>query len=219
MIVWSVVLPIVGTVVLLVLLGVGIARSRGLREVLLGIRGKGKVSLLNLFSVEGAGLVLILAIFIGGGIVYPLARATDAERLEGLTKDVERLQAENAELRDGWQVVGTVEVPGTAQIELSRRPIGVDVSPASIAPGKPSGSRVTFTIRIPSKLGPGNKIVPDVQWIYVEYPGYERLQVNISPDDFKGRVFRFSDKLLRQPREPASTKETAPETAEKWETQ
>lgn len=221
MIVWSVVLPIVGTVAMLVLLGVGIARSRGLREVLLGIRGKGKVSLLNLFSVEGAGLVLILALFIGGGIVYPLASATSAGELEKLTRDTDRLRAQNAALREkfsGWQIVGTIEIPEALQSDLEKRGLDVTIIPRIVAPEPPSGNRASFTIQVPVKRGASGDLAPAVDKLYVQYNGYKTLQIEIPPDAFKERVIRIASKLERLPAVPDPSSATRPEVPESWET-
>ncbi|HEY7608010.1 MAG TPA: hypothetical protein VIF14_02180 [Alphaproteobacteria bacterium] len=221
MIVWSVVLPIVGTVAMLVLLGVGIARARGLREVLLGIRGKGKVSLLNLFSVEGAGLVLILAIFVGGGIVYPLANAASLSSLERLTRDVDRLRAQTQALRDkvsGWQIQGTIEIPEALQSDLEKRGLDVTIIPRVVLTEPPSGNKASFTIQVPVKRGASGDPAPAVDKLYVQYQGYKTLQIEIPPDAFRDRVIRIANKLERLPATPDTSVATRPEIPEtSWE--
>ena len=221
MIVWSVVLPIVGTVAMLVLLGVGIARSRGLREVLLGIRGKGKVSLLNLFSVEGAGLVLILALFIGGGIVYPLASATSAGELEKLAREVGRLKTEARELREKsapWQIVGTIEVPGVPQEVLKNHSVRVTVVPWLINQHLPSGSTARFTVDVPATRNSEADPSATMVTVFVEYDNYKTLTVDVPRGAFKDRVYKIEAKLERLPEVADRGAPSRPEVPEAWET-
>jgi hypothetical protein len=220
MIVWSVVLPIAGTVVMLVLFGIGIARSRDLREVLMGIRGKGRVSLLNLFSVEGAGLVLIVALFVGGGIIYPLANATSLSNLERLTSDVGRLRAQTQALRDkvsGWQIRGTIEIPEAIQSDLEKRGLDVTIIPRVVLTEPPSGNKASFTIQVPVRRGVTGDPAPAVDKLYVQYQGYKTLQIELPPDAFKDRVIRIANKLERLPATPDTSVATRPEVPETWE--
>lgn len=219
MIVWSVVLPIVGTLIVLLMLGFGIARSRGLRDVLIGLRGKGKVSLLNLFSVEGAGLVLILALFVGGGIVYPLANAASLANLERLARNVEQLRAEAKDQREnagGWQIVGAIEVPGVPQGDLRNRAVRVTIYPWVIDHHPPSGNTARFTAQIPVKHGADRDSTPSMLTIYVEYDNYKTLAIDVPRDAFNKRVIHIDGKLEKLPAiDPDKT--TRPDVPESWE--
>jgi hypothetical protein len=127
MIEWYLILPIASSCLLLLLFGVGIACSAGFRQVLLGIGGtQGKFSLFNILSAEGAGAILVVAILVGGGIVFPLTLASrfesKIEQLETIQAlgqariDVENLRDEVDRLRHpvDWQVVGQLRLPSKA---------------------------------------------------------------------------------------------------------
>lgn len=100
-----VVLPVAGSLLLLLSFFVGAAASPGFRQVLLGLRGKGKASLFNVLSIEGAGVVLIIAIIAGFGIYYPLTTVPTL-----LAKEQEMREA-NARWPIVWQIEGSLRLP------------------------------------------------------------------------------------------------------------
>jgi hypothetical protein len=99
-------LPLIA-ILTIVLFGVALVYSAGFREVVVGMGGEGRFSLLNVFSVEGVGAILVLGLLMGGGVIFPLYQFPDAcfRSMEERAKEHAKVETELDDLRDKYQSI------------------------------------------------------------------------------------------------------------------
>jgi hypothetical protein len=129
-------LPLIA-ILTIVLFGVALVFSAGFREVVAGLKQEGRFSLLNVFSVEGVGAILVLGLLMGGGVIFPLYQFPEAcfRSMDERAKEHDKARKELSDLRDEhreiydkltryenpqhWSITGYLSIPGESNISFS----------------------------------------------------------------------------------------------------